>query len=95
MPSLTLADLSTRTAPMAEKKKKKWIQKAVSGAHGQFRKKAEAAGETTKEFAREHKDSGGTLGKQANLALNLMGASGAIKKPKKHKSKLYDHHAED
>lgn len=59
---------------------KKWIQSATSGAHGQFRKKAEAAGESTKEFAEEKKDAGGTLGKQATLALNLMGASGAIKK---------------
>lgn len=91
MPSLTLADVGSRT--MATKKK--WIKSAVAGAHGQFRRKAEAAGETTKEFAREKKDAGGTLGKQANLALNLMGASGAIKKPK-HKSKLYDkHHDED
>jgi hypothetical protein len=90
---LTLADLTSRTSPVAEKKKK-WIQSATKNSHGQFRRKAEAAGESTKEFAIEHKSSGGTLGKQANLALNLMGASGAIKKPK-HKSKLYDHHAED
>jgi hypothetical protein len=94
MPSLTLADAATRIAPVAEKKKK-WIQKATANSHGQFRRKAEAAGESTKEFAREHENSGGTLGKEANLALNLMGASGAAKKPKKHRSKFYDHHAED
>lgn len=91
---LTLADLSTRTVPVAEKKKK-WIKSATANSHGQFRKKAEAAGESTKEFAREHKGDSDKTGKQARLALALMGASGAIKKPKKHRSKLYDHHAED
>ncbi len=64
--------------------RKNWIKKATSNSHGQFRKKAEDAGESTKQFAREHKDSGGTLGKQANLALNLMGAG------KKRKHRLYD-----
>ncbi len=54
---------------------KKWIKKATENSHGQFRKKAEAAGESTREFAEEKKDAGGTTGKQANLALNLMGAS--------------------
>lgn len=88
MPSLTLADLSSRT-PVA---KKKWIQKATANSHGQFLKKAEAAGESTKAFAREHLHDSGKTGKQARLATALMGASGAIKK--KHKSKLYDHHSE-
>lgn len=55
------------------KKKKKWIQKATSGAHGQFRRKAEAAGETTREFAKEHEGDSGTTGKQARLAETLMG----------------------
>ncbi len=67
---------------MAEKKK--WIKGATAGSHGQFRKKAEAAGETTHEYAEEKKDAGGTLGKQANLALNLMGAS-------ERRSKMYKH----
>ena len=87
MPSLTLADLSARTAPVAEKKKK-WIQKATANSHGQFRAKAERAGESTKEFAREHLHDKGKTGKQARLATALMGASGATKK---HKSKLYNH----
>lgn len=53
---------------------KKWIKKATANAHGQFRKKAEAAGKSTKAFAEEEKGAGGKTGKQANLALNLMGA---------------------
>lgn len=55
--------------------KKKWIQSATSNAHGQFKAKAEAAGKSTKEFAEEHKDSPGKVGKQARLALTLMGTS--------------------
>jgi hypothetical protein len=57
------------------KKPKRWIAKATSNAHGQFRRKAEAAGESTKTFAAEHKGDSGLTGKQARLALALMGAS--------------------
>lgn len=60
---------------MAEKKK--WIKGATANSHGQFRKKAEAAGMSTHAYAEKEKDAGGLVGKQANLALNLMGASGA------------------
>lgn len=66
--------------------KKKWIRGATKNAHGQFRAKAEAAGKSTHEFAEEKKDAGGTLGKQANLALNLMAASG-------HKRKAQDRYS--
>lgn len=66
---------------MAEKKKKFWISGATENAHGQFRKKAKAAGESTKEFASEHAGSPGKLGKQARLAETLMGEH---KKPKAH-----------
>jgi hypothetical protein len=59
---------------------KHWIKGATANSHGQFRKKAEAAGESTKEFAEGHKGDSGKTGKQARLALTLMGASGAIKK---------------
>lgn len=69
--------------------KKKWIKGAVKGAHGQFRKKAEAAGETTREFAAQHKGDSDKTGKQARLALALMGASGAVKK-KSRRETLYD-----
>ena len=76
-------------------KSKKWIAGATEHSHGQFRKKAEAAGMSTRAYAEKEKGAGGTLGKQANLALNLMGASGAIKKPKKARSeKWYDHKGE-
>lgn len=70
-------------------KKKKWIKAATENAHGQFRAKAERAGESTKQFARGHESDSGKTGKQARLALALMGASGAIKKSRK--SPLYDH----
>ncbi len=53
-------------------KKRKWISKALENSHGQFRKMAEAAGETTKQFAREHAGDKGKTGKQARLAKTLM-----------------------
>ena len=56
---------------MAEKRK--WIKGATANAHGQFRKKAEAAGETTREYAAEKADAPGKTGKQARLAETLMG----------------------
>ena len=62
------------------KKKKKWVQAATEGAHGQFAAKAEDAGETTREFAKTHESSPGKLGKQARLAETLMGFS---KKPRR------------
>ena len=69
-------------------KKKKWIQKAIKPSHrGEFKAKAEAAGKTTREFAKEHENSSGTLGKQARLAETLMG----MHHGKKKKSPLYDH----
>jgi hypothetical protein len=67
---------------MAEKKR--WIAKATSNAHGQFRAKAEKAGMTTREFAKKHESDSGKTGKQARLAETLMGMS--------HKRKsIYDH----
>lgn len=50
------------------KKKKKWMKKAFEGSHGQFRAKAEAAGESTAEYAKEKEGAKGLLGKQARLA---------------------------
>jgi hypothetical protein len=58
---------------MAERRHK-WIKTAINPAHkGQFRAKAERAGESTHAFAEEHKDDSGSTGKQARLALTLMG----------------------
>jgi hypothetical protein len=77
----TLVDIASRSAPMADKPKlKKWVQGATENAHGQFRRKAEAAGETTREFAREKADAPGLLGKQARLAETLMGLPHAKKR---------------
>ena len=61
---------------------KKWIASATSNAHGQFRRKAEAAGKTTSEFAREHEHDSDKTGEQARLAETLMGMNhGGEKKP--------------
>lgn len=66
--------------------KKKWIKDAVPKARkGVFKAKAEAAGETTKQYAAEKKDAPGALGKQARLAQTLMGMG------KKSNTKLYTH----
>lgn len=73
-------------------KKKKFIKEATKNAHGQFKAKAQAAGESTREFAESHKGSKGKLGKQARLALVLMRASGASKKKRSSgevRNKLY------
>ena len=71
---------------MAEKKKPKWIQKAIPESHkGDFKAKAEAAGETTREFAKEHEHDSGKTGKQARLAETLMGMH-----KKTRRAKLYD-----
>lgn len=79
-----MVDLSTRTKPMAEKKKK-WVQKAIPESHkGVFKAKAEKAGETTREYASEHAGDSGKLGKEARLAQTLMGLG------KKRRSPLYD-----
>ena len=71
-----------------EPKKKNWIKKAVpKERRGVFKAKAEAAGETTKEYASEKASAPGELGREARLATNLMGMSHKRKK----KSPLYDH----
>lgn len=54
--------------------KKKWMKAAFAGAHGQFKAKAAAAGESTRAFAEKKKHAGGLTGKQANLALAGMNA---------------------
>ena len=80
MPSTTLADLTSRT--MAGKKN--WIKKGASKHPGLFAEKAARAGESTREYAEEKKHAGGKLGKEANFAINAMGAG------KKRKHRLYD-----
>jgi hypothetical protein len=68
-------------------KPKKWMQKATANAHGQFRAKAEHAGETTRQFAQEHKGDSDKTGKQARLALALMGSDHS----KARRKRLYNH----
>ena len=67
---------------MAEKKK--WIAKATENSHGQFKAKAEKAGETTREFAAAHEHDSGKTGKQARLAETLMGMKHGSKKSSIH-----------
>ncbi len=62
--------------------KKNWVKSATSNAHGQFRKKAEAAGESTAEYAKEKANAPGLLGKQARLAQALMGMHHGAKRLK-------------
>lgn len=50
----------------------KWIQGAIKRP-GAFKAKAKAAGVSTKSFAEKEKGAAGTTGKQARLALTLMG----------------------
>lgn len=71
-PKLSLADTQGRMG-MADGKKK-WIQKGASKHPGLFAAKARGAGKTTREYAAEKKDAGGTLGKEANFAANAMSA---------------------
>jgi hypothetical protein len=50
-----------------------WIKKGDKHP-GKFSAKAERAGKTTRGYAKEEKHAGGTLGKEANFALNAMAA---------------------
>ncbi len=49
---------------------KNWIKGAIKHP-GALRAKAKAAGESTQQFARQHKGDKGATGKQARLALTL------------------------
>ena len=61
-----------------------FITDATADSHGQFKKKAEAAGMTTLAFADKHEHSPGLLGEQARLAKELIGFASDPKH--KHKS---------
>lgn len=51
---------------------KNWMKDAVPKSHrGVFAAKAERAGKTTAEYAREKSSAPGTLGKQARLAITF------------------------
>jgi len=52
---------------------KDWIAGATSNAHGQFKAKAKKAGMSTRAYAEKEKGASGKTGKQARLALTLMG----------------------
>lgn len=50
-----------------------FIAKATKNAHGQFRAKAQRAGMSTHAYAEKERHAPGRTGKQARLALTLMG----------------------
>lgn len=52
--------------------RKKWIAGATENAHGQFRRKAEAAGMSTLAYADKEAGAPGRPGKQARLAETLI-----------------------
>lgn len=78
-----MIDVANRSLPQVAEKKSNWIKKGASKHPGLFAEKAKRAGETTREYAEEKKHAGGKLGKEANFALNAMGAA--------KKSKMYGH----
>ena len=61
---------------------KNWIKGAIKHP-GALKAKAEAAGESTKEFADKHKSESGETGSQARLAETLMGMHHGSKGPPK------------
>lgn len=69
--------------------KRHWMASAVKPSHkGKFTAKAEAAGKSVHEYAEEKKHAGGTLGKEASLALTFE----KEKKRKSHAEVLYPSH---
>ena len=54
------------------------LNRAVAHSHGQVAAKAARAGETTREYAEQKAHAPGKLGKQARLALILMGFHHAV-----------------
>jgi hypothetical protein len=57
-----------------------FIAQATSKHKGLFKKKAEDAGESTAEYAKNEYDAPGALGKEARLASTLMGMHKGKKK---------------
>lgn len=62
-----------------------WIKKGAKAHPGLFKKKADAAGKTTREYAAEKADAPGKLGKEARFAENAMGAARKSRLPYKRK----------
>lgn len=50
--------------------KKHWMADAFKNSHGQFKAKAQKAGKSTEEYAREKAHAPGKLGRQARLVVN-------------------------
>lgn len=87
---MVMSTLLDRSKSMSDKSKSKWMKKAVPESHkGLFTKKAKAAGKSVHEYAEEKKHAGGTLGKEANLALTFEKESHKHKKPSELMNKFY------
>ena len=72
---------------MVEHKKNKWIKAAVKPENkGKFTEKAEAAGKSVAEFAKEKSGAPGKLGREARLAKTFESMKHKAKNPR---NKLY------
>jgi hypothetical protein len=69
--------------------KKHWMKKAFANAHGQFKAKAEHAGESTKEFAKDALAEGSHASTKTKRQAALAERGMEAHHPKK-KSRLYD-----
>jgi hypothetical protein len=70
--------------------KKKWMRGVVKPSRkGVFTAKANAAGQSVHEYAEEKKGAGGTLGKEANLALTFEKTAHKHKVKKSLMKKMY------
>lgn len=96
MPSLTLADMASRTKPkernMADKpkKKKNWIKGAIKHPGIEKERAKEHGISTHEQLERDAKSGNPTLERRGNLGLCFEGG-GDLHKKKKKKSPLYDH----
>jgi hypothetical protein len=64
--------LGMQKEKVVAEKKKNWIKGAIRHP-GTLKRAAKRAGESTRQYAESHKDSSGTTGKRARLAITLMG----------------------
>ena len=74
---------------MAGETSSDWIKGAIHH-HGALKRKAAAAGQTTREFAEAHKHDKGKTGDQARLALTLMGMHHKPAEKKSRAERMYD-----
>jgi hypothetical protein len=95
MASLNLADMMSRTSPMAEKKKTKWIQGAVKHPGRETRRAKEHGVSVHQQLETDSHSSNRSLRAAGNLGLRFEGHKGGIQGKEPHKKSrrktLYDH----